>query len=487
MAEGSVYKRCACRDDAGAKLGTKCPRLRRPGGGWSPNHGNWAYQLELPPGPTGKRRQLRRSSFDSRDAAIDERDKAKDLLNLAAGDHILAGEIATMLLACKPGGPLPDRDTVARRIRAGVPASTTITVADYLRDWHAGRKKIAESTLSCYEGHIRNYLGPHLGHIPLDKLQIAHIEAMFRAIEARNHEIEIARQSDDPELRASVKGVTIVSAATMHRIRATLRKALNDAIRARRLLEFNPAAHLELPSGKRPKARVWTAKAVERWTATGEKPSPVMVWTPAQAGAFLDHAENHDIILYPLFVLILHRGLRRGEACGIRDTDLDLDNAVATISQQVTTIGYRAITKKVKSEAGDRIIPLDKATVTALRAYAARKAGWRLLAGPTWPDTGRFFVKPDGQPWHPDTISFRFEHLLASSGLPPIRLHDLRHCAATYLRASGADLKTVQETLGHSSIVITGDTYTSVLLELERHSTEAASKLIPRKRRRPAA
>jgi site-specific recombinase XerD len=61
-----------------------------------------------------------------------------------------------------------------------------------------------------------------------------------------------------------------------------------------------------------------------------------------------------------------------------------------------------------------------------------------------------------------------------------VRLHDLRHCAATYLRAAGADLKTVQETLGHADLNITADTYTSVLVELERATAEAAAGLIPR-------
>jgi integrase len=64
-----------------------------------------------------------------------------------------------------------------------------------------------------------------------------------------------------------------------------------------------------------------------------------MVWTPQQAGQFLDYAEDYDIVLYPLFVLILHRGLRRGEAVGLPDDAVDLDNAVVAISRQLTTIG----------------------------------------------------------------------------------------------------------------------------------------------------
>jgi integrase len=207
-----------------------------------------------------------------------------------------------------------------------------------------------------------------------------------------------------------------------------------------------------------------------------------MVWTPAQAGAFLDYAEAHDIVLYPLFVLILHRGLRRGEAVGLRDADVDLDTGTVVISQQITTVGWTPIVKKVKSDAGDRTIVLDAATQTALRAYRARRARWQLVSGPGWPTTGLFFVQPHGHPYHPETVSNRFEDLVASAGLPPIRLHDLRHCAATYLKASGADMKDIQETLGHSSITITGDTYTSVIHELdaERAKADAAAALIPR-------
>jgi integrase len=237
---------------------------------------------------------------------------------------------------------------------------------------------------------------------------------------------------------------------------------------------------LELAAGKRPKARVWTTGAVARWQATGERPSPVMVWTPAQAGAFLDHAQAHDIVLYPMFLLILHRGLRRGEACGLRDTDVDLAAGHLSIVQQITTVGYKPITTTVKSDAGDRVVPVGPKTGAALRDYLARRAGWEQVSGGDWPDTGLFFVRPDGQPWHPQTISDRFDHLVATSGLPPVRLHDLRHCAATYLRHGGADLKEIQEVLGHSNIAITSDTYTSVLLEFQRSHADAAADLIPR-------
>ncbi len=481
MSEGSVYKRCTCKDAAGRRLGGKCPKLRRASGGWNPHHGVWGYQIELPPGPGGRRRQLRCSGFDAREDTIAERDHARVLLALAAGDPTLAAQIATLLQERRPGAPLPDRDTVARRVRAGVPATTAMTVGEYLHTWLDRRRGLAEKTLRGYADHIRLYLVPHLGPIALQDLRDHHIEAMFTALNQRSARIAKARASGDPQVRATVKGVRPMGPASMQRLRATLRKALNDAIRKDRLIDFNHAALVELETGTRPKARVWTDKAVQRWQETGLRPSPVMVWTPARAGAFLDHAEAHDTALYAMFTLILHRGLRRGEACGLRDIDVDLDAGAATIAEQITTVGYTPVTKAVKSDAGDRIIPLGPITIATLRAYLEMRDRWRQDAGEEWPDTGLFFVRPDGHAWHPQTVSDRFEHLVATSGLPPVRLHDLRHCAATYLRHGGADLKEVQGTLGHSNIAITSDTYTSVILELQHANADAAAQLIPRK------
>jgi integrase len=479
--EGALTKRCTCTDpDTGKRLGSRCPKLRRPGGGWHPTHGVWGYQLELPVRPARPRRQLRRSGFDSRDTAAAELRHARALLDVADGDTHVAAQIGDLLHSCQPGIPLPDRDAVAARVRAGVPASVPTTTGEYLNAWLDGRRGLAEKTVRGYSDHIRLYLIPHLGAIPIQSLRTAHIEGMFTAIAVKQDEIRAARASSDPEIRAKVKGVRPMGASSTHRLYATVRKALNDAVVRAKLIPTNPALGVELPTAKRPKARVWTAKAVEHWQSTGRRPSPVMVWMPQQAGQFLDHAQRHDIVLYAMFLLILHRGLRRGEACGLRDHDVDLDAGYLTVVEQITTVGYTPIVRPVKSDAGDRVIPLGPKTITALRSYLDMRRRWQQVNDTGWPDSGRFFVRPDGKAWHPQTISDRFDHLVATAGLPPVRLHDLRHCAATYLRHGGADMKEVQETLGHSTIGLTSDTYTTVILELERGSADAVADLIPR-------
>lgn len=478
MADGSVTKRCTCVEN-GKRLGARCPKLRR-GTGWNPHHGTWGYQLELPPSEDGRRRQLRRSGFDTREEAVAERDDARALLDLAGYDLFLARQVAEWLKSCKPGEPLPDRDMIARRIRAGVPVDLRTTVAEYLTQWLAERD-IAPATRRSYRDHITNHLIPHLGGLLLKDLKTAHVQAMFIAIAARNNEIEQARASGDPAVRDTVKGVRPMGAASQQRLRATLRKALNDAISRHKLIEFNPAIPVELDSGASPKARLWTEAAVNRWRKTGVKPSKVMVWTPTQAGAFLDYVEAHDKVMYPFYALIMHRGLRRGEACGLYEHDVDLDAAMISVYEQTTSVGYQIERKSPKSEAGRRDSPLAKDTVAILTDYQQRKQVWRKICGTDWPNSPSFFVRPDGTPWHPEYATKRFDTLVKASGLPPVRLHDLRHCAATFMLAAGATLKEIQETLGHASYSITADIYTSVLGELQRSTADATAALIPRK------
>ncbi|MDG4762565.1 tyrosine-type recombinase/integrase [Solwaraspora sp. WMMD406] len=99
-------------------------------------------------------------------------------------------------------------------------------------------------------------------------------------------------------------------------------------------------------------------------------------------------------------------------------------------------------------------------------------------AGTTpWTDTGYVFTRPDGLPINPNYATTRFRKLVHRIGLPPVRLHDLRHGAASLAHPAGADLKTLQDLLGHSSVVVTAD-YTSVLPEVQRRCADATANLV---------
>ncbi|MFF3073317.1 tyrosine-type recombinase/integrase [Kitasatospora sp. NPDC057936] len=88
------------------------------------------------------------------------------------------------------------------------------------------------------------------------------------------------------------------------------------------------------------------------------------------------------------------------------------------------------------------------------------------------------FTDTCGRPLRPDYIGHVFQNMVRRSGLPPVRLHDLRHGAASLALTGGSDLKVVQAQLGHSTIMTTADTYTSVLPETAYLSAEATARVV---------
>ena len=194
MGHGSVYRRCGCRDESTGKLlGARCPRMRSAG------HGAWYFSADLP-SPSGERRRVRRGGFAIREAAV----------------------AAMEALASPAASPEPE-----------------LTTGEWLSRWLATRVSVRASTSRSYAAHVRGYLVPYLG-IPLAALSGGDVQAMFTAI---------------------ARDVTAlgrpVSAATLHRVHATLRAALNGAVRAG-LITVNPGRWPELPKAARPRPQVWT-------------------------------------------------------------------------------------------------------------------------------------------------------------------------------------------------------------------------------------
>jgi len=428
IGQGRVYKRCGCVDPVTRRqLGRRCPRLA------GRRHGSWYLELALPAGPGGRRCRIRRGGYPSRAAAT-----------------------AVLARLRGPGH--------------GGQGGGVLTVGDWLAHWLASRTSPAGSTMRSYGAHVRLYLAPYLGPVLLAELSAAHIQAMFTAI-TRQHQ-----ETGSP-----------VSAATLNRVRATLRAALNAAVR-RGLIGENPASRAELPHARRPRAVVWTPARVEHWQHTGERPA-VAVWTAAQTAQFLRTIAGHR--MYAAYHLIALRGLRRGEAAGLRWCDVDLDGKTAVISQQLQQYDGHLTVCPPKTPHSIRTIALDHTTVAALRAHRDRQRAEAAGFGLGYRASGYVFTNLNGDPMAPDRLTRTFAALAAQSGLPPVRLHDLRHGAATLALAAGVDLRTVQDMLGHASIVLTADTYTSVLPDVARAAAEQvaalvlrAGRLVPGTRRR---
>src|SRR6266540_6693872 len=140
----------------------------------------------------------------------------------------------------------------------------------------------------------------------------------------------------------------------------------------RGLVGENAASRAELPRARRPRAVVWTPERVGHWWATGERPE-VAVWTTEQTARFLTASAGHR--LYAVYHLIALRGLRRGEASGLRWCDIDLDARTLMVCQQLQQYDGHIMVSPPKSKASSRIIALDRTTVAALRRHKTTQDG----------------------------------------------------------------------------------------------------------------
>ncbi|MFJ9423015.1 tyrosine-type recombinase/integrase [Streptomyces sp. NPDC101249] len=161
-------------------------------------------------------------------------------------------------------------------------------------------------------------------------------------------------------------------------------------------------------------------------------------------------------------------------------TDTNLDAGLITVAKQLVADGWEVYEDDPKTDAGARTIALDSDRVQALKQHRAeqdrgraeRRGVWGKPASSSPGRTARCSTPPTSH------AAELYEEIV----LPPVRLPDLRHGAAALAHAAGADLKDIQEMLGHSSITLTADTYTRLLPEADLAIAEAAARLVPRAR-----
>ncbi|NUS74957.1 MAG: tyrosine-type recombinase/integrase [Streptomyces sp.] len=512
---GGISKRCECRGPDGTRLGSKCPDLAKR------SHGKPRVTQELPPAADGTRRRFQRTGYAKVTEAQADLDKVRAILDLAGDDPDDARRVGDFLQEISSSrSEIPDPAEVSRKIGVGVPLDGKITVGEWLDRWMA-RKKTRVTTNAAYNSHIRTHLKPRIGHIRLDRLSVGHVADMFDAIadesdalraanEARREQVERSKWSrpgrppakERERLAAERAKLAEMEPfrktngpATRHAIRRTLRTALNKAI-SEQLITFNAAAHVELGSGARPKGLLWTAERVARWQETGEKPGPVMVWTPEQLGQFLDEAEGHP--LYSIYHVISHHGLRRGEAVGAEwdNARLDTKPPRLDILTEIVVDGWTLVAAVPKTEASMAAVMIDRETVLVLRErrvqQLAERDAWNARAAELraqgqgahdWLDTGKIWTSADGSWLHPDVVSKEFHRIRERAGLPPINVRDLRHGAAGLVKAGGGDIHDAQKKLRHSTVVLTADTYMELFQEYEEALTERAAAAVPRARR----
>jgi integrase len=313
-----------------------------------------------------------------------------------------------------------------------------LTLAEFLNDsWlPAVKGSLRPTTYSSYETHVRCYLVPAFGDRKLQQLTPPMINALYG------------------ELIAGWRDRRPPGPATVRRIHATLHRALRDAVRWQ-LVARNAASAADPPKAPRPR---------------------MTVWTPDQLQVFLEATRAHRNQALWLFYVLT--GVRRGEALALQWSDLDLAAGTATIRRSLVPVDHRLVFGEPKTDKGRRRISLDARLVAALRKHHRAQMRERLLVGPAFEDQDLVFCHPDGRPLRPEQVSRWFSALARRSGLPPIRLHDLRHLHATLALSAGVAPRVLADRLGHSSTAMTTDIYQHVLPDLDRDAAGRVAAIV---------
>jgi integrase len=295
-----------------------------------------------------------------------------------------------------------------------VVAGPSQTLAQYLKHWleETVSTSVRPRTLESYELNVRR-VTPHLGKIRLNALGPAAIQGAYTAL-----------------LRRGLSRRSVEQAHTV--LHCALRQALLWGLIGR-----NPTEAVVVPRGSRREMKT-----------LGE--DQVRLLFEATQGSRL-HA---------LWVLLATTGLRLGEALGLTWPDIDFNRSSLTVRRALQRLPKRlggVVLVEPKTDRSRRTVCLAPGTIAALSEHRHRQAEERLA-----PSERFVFTGATGRPLDASGVSGHFHRALAQAGLPNVRVHDLRHTAATHLLTRGVHPKVVQDLLGHSTISLTLDTYSHV-------------------------
>ena len=180
--------------------------------------------------------------------------------------------------------------------------------------------------------------------------------------------------------------------------------------------------------------------------------------------------------LEALLILALSTGMRSGEMLGLTWRAIDFDHgSISVVASLQPNAAHQLVLMEPKTARSRRVIDIESRVVASLRRHRAAQAMERRVAGDAWaePVPDLVFTTPTGAPIDGRTlIRTWFRPLLKKAGLPPIRIHDLRHSYASIALALGVHPKVVQEALGHSTIAVTLDLYSHVVPSLQREAAK---------------
>ena len=292
--------------------------------------------------------------------------------------------------------------------------TTTLTLGEFLDRWLniEHKQAIAHTTWRRYESLARMWIIPALGNVTLRNLNRRDIKTFLASM---------ANAGQSPRSRQQARALLCV--------------ALNAAMELN-LISSNPAK--EVPNITLNKKPITPLASVEVKQALA-----------SVAGTFME-ARLHLAVLC---------GLRQGEALGTRWSDIDFEKGLLTVTNQIQTIDGVKTFVKLKTASSMRTIALASGTLEVLKNHMKIIDSMKKEKGAEWDENDLVFPSASGKPLEASVDYSRWHTVLDQCGLTRRSLHNARHTAGTLLYENNVGIETIRRILGHSSVLITSNTY----------------------------
>lgn len=317
-------------------------------------------------------------------------------------------------------------------------ADNKISISEWVRTWLDVYiiPNVSPTTLSRYQGMIRRYIDPMLGHLQVQQLNT------------------LAVQSWVNKLKISPASGKALSAATIKHAYHVLKGAMDKAVLAG-IIYRTPCTGIMLPKGQK---------------------KPAVIFNETQIQQLIRAAKGTEMELVIDMELCL--GLRRGELLGLQWQDIDWENNQIHIIRNRVIVDGKSVVKEPKTQSSVRTLDAPVMLMRKLRVHRGRCIENQMRQGVGYMVTDYIIVHPDGKPIYPEYLSQMLTKLLDRSGLPQCRFHDLRHLCASIMLLQGVNVKVAQERLGHKDIATTMNIYSHVLPSSARDAAEKIGELV---------